>query len=96
MRIIEIEAQDNGAHRNQTGALSIIPDGWAVIPDTVAVPDTFPFVDIEVEDGVVVSMTAREVPEVEEEYVPTARDDADAMLVDHEYRITLLELGITE
>lgn len=96
MRIIEIEAQDNGAHRNQTGSLSIIPDGWAVIPDTVAVPSSFPFVDIEVEDGVVVSMTAREVPEVEEEYVPTARDDADAMLVDHEYRITLLELGITE
>ena len=96
MRIIEIEAQDNGAHRNQTGSFSIIPDGWALIPATVAVPDSFPFVDIEVKGKVVVGMTAREVPEVEEEYVPTARDDADAMLVDHEYRITLLELGITE
>ena len=27
---------------------------------------------------------------------PTAQDDTDAMLVDHEYRLTLLELGITE
>ena len=27
---------------------------------------------------------------------PTAQDDADAMLIDHEYRLTLLELGITE
>lgn len=27
---------------------------------------------------------------------PTAQDDTDAMLVDHEYRITLLELGVTE
>lgn len=27
---------------------------------------------------------------------PTAQDDTDAMLIDHEYRLTLLELGITE
>ena len=31
---------------------------------------------------------------VEEE--PTAQDDTDAMLIDHEYRLTLLELGISE
>lgn len=96
MRIIEIVAQENGAHRNQTGSFSVIPDGWAVIPATVEIPSSFPFVDIEVKGKVVVGMTARDVPEVVEEYIPTARDDADAMLVDHEYRITLLELGITE
>ena len=34
-------------------------------------------------------------PETEEtEFEPTAQDDTDAMLVDHEYRITLLELGL--
>ena len=27
---------------------------------------------------------------------PTAQDDIDGMLVDHEYRLTLLELGVTE
>ena len=47
-----------------------------------------------VKGNVVVSMTAGIVPETTEEYVPTARDDTDAMLVDHEYRITLLELGV--
>lgn len=26
---------------------------------------------------------------------PTAQDDIDAMLIDHEYRLTLLELGIS-
>ena len=26
----------------------------------------------------------------------TAQDDTDAMLVDHEYRLTMLELGLTE
>lgn len=34
-----------------------------------------------------------EVPTVK---TTTAQDDTDAMLVDHEYRITLLELGVTE
>lgn len=35
---------------------------------------------------------AVELPEPE----PTEEDDAAAMLVDHEYRLTLLELGLTE
>lgn len=35
-------------------------------------------------------------PEPKPEPEPTAEDDMNAMLVDHEYRLTLLELGITE
>ncbi len=31
-----------------------------------------------------------------EETTPNAQDDTDAMLIDHEYRLTLLELGVTE
>ena len=27
---------------------------------------------------------------------PTAQDDTDAMLIDHEFRLTLLELGVGE
>lgn len=97
MRIIEIVALNNGAHRNQNVSLSKVPEGWAMIPDDMEIPSTFPFVDIEVEDGVVVSMTEGVVPErpivIAE---PSAQDDTDAMLIDHEYRLTLLELGITE
>lgn len=49
MKIIEIDALANGAHRNQDGA-SAVPEGWAVIPDDMPIPETFPFVDIEVEE----------------------------------------------
>jgi len=34
--------------------------------------------------------------EPEDTTTPSAEDDMDAMLVDHEYRLTLLELGLTE
>lgn len=64
MRIIEINALENGAHRNQNHSLSSVPDGWAVIPDDMNVPETFPFVDITVENGVVTSMVAGSVPDV--------------------------------
>lgn len=60
MRIIEINALDNGAHDNQTidGASPStfpIPSGWAVIPDDM-VCDNFPFGEVEVEkiDSVVI------------------------------------------
>lgn len=83
MRVIEIEALSNGAHRNQTG--NAIPEGWAIIPDDVEIPASFPFVDIEVEDGIVTAMTARSVPEPEPEDVqPTEierlRADIDFLL----------------
>ena len=52
MRIIEIAALSNGAHRNQTATLSAVPDGWAIIPDDMEIPDTFPFVNIETEEVV--------------------------------------------
>lgn len=70
MRIIEINAQSNGAHRNQSASAKAAPDGWAIIPPDMAIPATYPFVDIEVEDGVVVSMTAGVVPEPEPEPEP--------------------------
>ena len=36
------------------------------------------------------------LPEIEPVAEPTEADDTAAMLVDHEYRLTLLELGFTE
>lgn len=67
--IIKIEAYENGAHANQSTIPRIIPEGWAVVPNHIDIPDTFPFVDIEVKNGVVTSMTAGVVPE-EPEPVP--------------------------
>ena len=66
MLIIEIAALENGAHRNQTGTFrNGLPDGWAVVPDGLEIPETFPFVNIEAEDSMVTSMTAGTVPEPE-------------------------------
>ena len=50
MRIIEIAALKNGAHRNQTvfGGITL-PDGWAVIPDNIETQN-FPFGNIVVEE----------------------------------------------
>lgn len=98
MKIIMIAPYENGAHENQEfSGLLEIPEGWAVIPDNMEIPDTFPFVSIQVEGGVVTAMEPGVVPERHVvNPLPTPQEDNDAMLVDHEYRLTLLELGVTE
>lgn len=71
MQIIEIAALENGAHSNQaSSAIKAPPPGWAEIPAGMKIPETFPFVDIEVEGNVVVKMTAGTVPEPEPEITP--------------------------
>lgn len=70
MLIIEIQPLENGAHRNQTCNLNTIPEGWAEVPPGISVPDTFPFVDIEVDGQTVIAMTAGIVPEPEPEPEP--------------------------
>lgn len=59
MKIIEIVALENGAHRNQT-LHGRVPDGWARIPENMQLPETFPFVDLVAEGGVVTAMTANQ------------------------------------
>lgn len=68
MRIIEIQALSNGAHRNQTYH-GVLPDGWAAIPDYMDTPN-FPFGDITVVDGTVTSWTPGVMPEPEPEPEP--------------------------
>lgn len=75
MRIVEINALANGAHRNQTinGALYVIPEGWAVIPDDMQT-ENFPFGEVKAEaiDGVmtVTEWIAGDIPEPEPEPAP--------------------------
>ena len=81
MNIIEIAPMDNGAHRNQNGGLSVVPSGWAVIPDSMTIPATFPFVNITVKDGVVTTMTAGIMPDPEPvEPVPSQLDMIEAQV----------------
>ena len=72
MRIIEIAALSNGAHRNQTGTFSAVPDGWAILPDGMETPN-FPFGEVTVDNSappVVTSWKAGEWPEPEPEPDP--------------------------
>ena len=70
MRIIEIKPLSNGAHRNQTGNFLSIPTGWAVIPEDVPIPETFPFVTLTVEGQTVTGMEPGVVPEPEPQPEP--------------------------
>lgn len=98
MLIIEITPLHNGAHRNQSGIFIRPPGGWAVVPPALeAEAQTYlPFIDLTVEDGKIIGVARGVIPEPEPEPAPepTPQEDADAMLVDHEYRLTLLELGV--
>lgn len=64
VRLIQIEANELGGHENLTVYTDGIPDmtGWAVIPDDIEIPETFPFVNITVKKNIVTSMTAGVVP----------------------------------
>lgn len=83
MRIIEIIALSNGAHRNQTGTFSTIPSGWAVIPDSMETPN-FPFGEVTVDETqtppVVTGWTTGTIPEPEPEpeQEPTQLDRVEA------------------
>lgn len=84
MRIIEIEALPNGAHRNQTGTFSAVPDGWAVIPGTLDTPN-FPFGKVTVDYStppVVQTWTPLPMPEPEPkpEPEPTTDDVLNTLL----------------
>lgn len=89
MKLIEIQALENGAHNNQTInsadlATFPVPDGWAIIPDDMETPN-FPFGEITVDGStppIVTSWTPGEMPEPEPEPEPTPElsvwDELDA------------------
>lgn len=83
MKLIRIEENELGGHDNQFIDANIeVPEGWAVIPDDMAIPETFPFVRITVRNGVVKSMVAGTVPPPDPEPAPepTAEDILNALL----------------
>lgn len=73
MTIIEIAPLDNGAHRNQTSNFPTIPNGWAIIPNDMELPSSFPFVNIQVKDQIVTSMVACEIPkeQIQRQFIET-------------------------
>ena len=92
MQMIEINALENGAHRNQTYH-GYLPDGWAVIPPDMEIPDTFPFVAVEAEEieGVmtVTGMTAGLLPAPDDEPAPIPENEPSV-----EERVATLEYAM--
>lgn len=94
MNYIKIASNENGTHNNQFGG-AYPGEGWAIIPDNFLLPSTFPYVSIEIEDGIVVSMQEQELPTPEpHEEVPSLEEMVLSILADQEERICLLELGV--
>lgn len=97
MTIIEKKAGADGFHRVQSQShrrTNWMGEGWVEVPPYLeqAVRDCGGYAGLILEDGVLVGIDPIERPENPGE--PTAADDLTALAVDHEYRITLLELGI--
>lgn len=96
MRIIEISTLKNGAHRNlDSSGITQAPDGWAVIPEELQIPDTFPFVSVEASDGVVTKLTAGVMPEPEPEPEPET-GDTEARLKTVEAELSALQAAIAK
>ena len=110
MKLIPIKPNPSGAYPPiQEVSFEAPPDGTAVWPDDLPT-DIFVgqsgFVRLTVEDvdgvptvtGCEPDEEARTAWEAAREIAPavhTEQDDTAAMLIDHEYRLTLLELGLT-
>lgn len=105
MMYIKAEKNEIGAYpppqKTKAGGLVILPDEML---------ETFlnysGFVNIETENGIVTKIIPdedafnewKERTEFEAANIEASdpQADTDAMLIDHEYRLTLLELGLTE
>ena len=72
MLMIELEAQANGAHRNQSGTLLHPPEGWAVVPPELEAEARryLPFIDLTVESGKITGIGQGPVPEPAEPPAP--------------------------
>lgn len=87
-----------------TSALGELQEGDIIVPNDMVLPDSFPFMMVETVsiDGVLFAtsiepdLDSLEKWKAEEKTKrqPTEMEDISAMLVDQEYRLTLLELGV--
>ena len=108
MNIIRKEANQSGVHpAQQSWDSNTPPNGYAIIPDTVDMADFYAyngFVVLTIEGDTVTGYTPNVeawenwkngIPDPTEEE-PSEEEDTSAMLIDHEYRLNLLELGLSE
>ena len=105
MNIINLAPNESGGHPPiQTWNGSTPPVGYAEVScDTSVFYEYRGFVTLLFEDDVVIGFTGNQAaldayladhPDHVDDNDPTPDEDRNTMLVDHEYRLTLLELGV--
>ena len=108
MKIIQKTPNPSGAYpAPQTWTSPNIPTTHAVIPDTMDMTEFYEyngFVRLRIIGDTVIKITPNipawtawknSLPEPTEPE-PTEEEDTSAMLIDHEFRLTMLELGLSE
>lgn len=65
-----LPVDDHGKHNTITGNNLMIYPGYALIPNGMVLPTSFPYVDIEVRNKVVIKMTPLPVPDPTPEPTP--------------------------
>lgn len=102
MYYINLEADATGNHGNP---VSNFVEGMVPLADDVlsAYIQTMGFANLTVVNDIVTHVTINQdaydayvSDHAEEQEEPSVEEDIMSMAIDHEYRITLLELGITE
>lgn len=96
-KIVEIQALNNGSHRNQIYHGNL-PEGWAIIPENLDCKN-FPFGKIETKKINNLETVINWIPEDNflTELIkdsPNIENDILNMLIDQEYRLSLLELKL--
>lgn len=101
---LRITPNENGTHDDASynEKPPVLDESWAIVPHELEqlTLSLLPWISIVVQDGVVVSATENTEAKAAWEALPqptpqpTPEQDRDAMLIDLEYRMTLLELGV--
>ena len=101
---IKIEKNNDGSRAFQIGG--VLEDGWVFVPDDIAIPDTFPFVNIKTEMVThpatetreeytqleVVSMTNGEEIKVEEPVISSPETELEAKVSELEEQLAAMKI----
>lgn len=101
---LSITQNPDGSHDYNTAPAAVpVPAGWAVVPDGMEIPNTFPYVSIQVDGKTVTAMTAGTVPAPAPDPTPDPAPTIDqrvASLEESNAELTealnLILLGVTE
>jgi len=97
IKITPLEGADFHPIQSQSHRNSCWLDGYIAVPEHLVgkAVESSGFCHLVIQDDILVDIEPRSMPEPAPRE-PTPEEDREGMLVDHEYRLTLLELGVSE